>query len=308
MRFLIAAVVTAILMTSVQAQVQNVYTMTFEEGSSDLVIDSIYPNGLWQMGTPDKAVFDSVYTAPNALVTDTILPYPAGLTGYAEFHILVHFFGEGIFLQFLHRLDIDEGEAAGWVEYWDPVFTNGWVRIGPGQPWASSGIGLGGMVGTVTDTGVVFNQPFLDWEHSELSLECLGVFFDLEARGGGADTMRFRFAFTSTANTTGRDGWMIDDVQTYNMGCSGSIEDAATTRIGISPVPADEHVRLDVLQGGQDILSLDVLGTDGSLIRREPWLGLSTQTIHTSDLANGAYGLIVRGRTHDSVGRFVVVH
>jgi len=40
-------------------------------------IDSVnFRHNVWQIGKPQKSIFKSAYSIPNAIVTDTINPYP----------------------------------------------------------------------------------------------------------------------------------------------------------------------------------------------------------------------------------------
>ena len=47
---------------------ENIY---FETTDSLLKIDTNLIGNIWQIGTPSKTFFDSAYSVPNAIVTDT---------------------------------------------------------------------------------------------------------------------------------------------------------------------------------------------------------------------------------------------
>ena len=55
------------------------FGFTFENDYciSQLTIDILSnPNNLWQIGKPQKAVFNSSHSSPNAIITDSINTYP----------------------------------------------------------------------------------------------------------------------------------------------------------------------------------------------------------------------------------------
>src|SRR4051812_30284690 len=64
---------------------QQAYPRLVDMNTRDTVtkyfyIDSLQTNNIWQLGKPSKPVFDSAYSKPLALVTDTLHPYPINNT------------------------------------------------------------------------------------------------------------------------------------------------------------------------------------------------------------------------------------
>ncbi|HMC96510.1 MAG TPA: hypothetical protein VKG92_02570, partial [Flavobacteriales bacterium] len=240
--------------------------LTFDPGSN-VELDSIYPGNVWQVGAPDKVVFDSAYSAPNALVTDTLLPYPITGTTYAEFHMPVDYFGELVQLDFRQRMDVDSGEALGWVEWYDPV-TIGWHRFMADSAWlGEAGESMYyGDGGTLTDSGLVFSHSSTGWTLEDLTFGCNALMVAGD-RGGQPDTtMRFRFAFQASANSNGRDGWMIDDVVFGIIGPCSGIEEHGRTPLSIFPDPASSEVylRMDIADGTP--MDLRFIRSDGAVV------------------------------------------
>jgi len=58
----------------------------FETPCTLVVMDSA--SGIWQIGPPQKAIFDSAYSLPNALVTDTLNTYPVNQECYFDVDII----------------------------------------------------------------------------------------------------------------------------------------------------------------------------------------------------------------------------
>src|SRR5258706_3176828 len=56
---------------------QGYYTADFDTSTSlPWRIDTSLAGNIWQTGPPQKIIFDSAYSAPNVIVTDTLNPYP----------------------------------------------------------------------------------------------------------------------------------------------------------------------------------------------------------------------------------------
>lgn len=260
--------------------------------------------GCWQIGAPDKDVFNAALTAPHALVTDTLLPYPVGGTSYAEFSVPVYFFGEGISMTFSHRLEMDPGEAVGWVEFFDAGLANDWVKADPWMSWTSGILEWTGD-GIDTDTAVVFTGTNNGWGNVGLYWQCIGVFQGPHERDELPDSMRFRFAFQALANTNDRDGWMIDDLVVTNNGCFGSVAESSRTTLTVSPNPAADRVTLELGHAPVGPLMVELIRADGALLKRDTIRGVR-HTIDLADAPDGPYLLRVVAAEGDVVERLVV--
>lgn len=83
-------------------------TINFEKPCDYLYIDSSSTN-LWQIGIPDKTIFDSAYSKPYAMITDTINNYT--LNNHSNFIVKlepesIEFNGNTI-INFWHKFDTD---------------------------------------------------------------------------------------------------------------------------------------------------------------------------------------------------------
>ena len=71
---------------------------------------------IWQIGAPHKHYFDSAYSKPNIIVTDTSLPYPVNNTSIFSFEIPIIF--HSIYVaQWVQKLDMDSARDGGIVEF-----------------------------------------------------------------------------------------------------------------------------------------------------------------------------------------------
>ena len=112
----------AMLCSYAEVQAQN-FSLTFEDTTvinqvfyTDSILD---PAGIWQIGIPNKALFDSAYSPPDAIVTelDSMLPpntkasFIITLPGYVG-----NFDGGGL-LTFTHKFSFDSAHGGGYVEF-----------------------------------------------------------------------------------------------------------------------------------------------------------------------------------------------
>jgi len=180
------------------------YIIDFDSSYSEnnhIIIDTLSnPNNIWQIGVPDKTVFDSAYSLIHAIVTDTLNYYPVNDTSYFILkHIRQGEFGENGSLQlnFWFKFNSDTLTDYGMVE----------ASIDNGLSW----------INLLTDD-VTYNLQWLEpkpvltgnsngWEHFALELNMLT--YEL----GYSDTLLYRFTFISDSVQTNKDGWMIDDFQ-----------------------------------------------------------------------------------------------
>lgn len=180
--------------------------------------DSTQSNNTWQIGTPLKTTFNSAYTIPYALVTDTMNSYPTNNTSSFEFTIYTD---DMTFISFWHRLDSDSLTDGGVVEIskdggltWTNVLddpeltlynfytTNDSIKSNSNKP---------GFSGTST------------WIQSTIQAYIMNFF-------------RFRFTFTSDSIETNKDGWLIDSFEFTCWG-TGIKYDNEKPPIYVSPNP-----------------------------------------------------------------------
>src|SRR5690554_2483839 len=109
---------------------------TLPENSIIIHLDTAHTN-IWQIGPPQKPVFDMASSVPNALLTDTINPYPANNVSSFQFGIYLeeYFYYYGILaIHWNQKLDMKANKDGRIIEYstdtgstWLSVFDNPYV-------------------------------------------------------------------------------------------------------------------------------------------------------------------------------------
>ncbi len=186
-----------------------------------LYIDSVNcPNNKWQIGRPNKTVFNAAYSAPNAIVTDTLHQVSSNDTSIFYINVPVNAWLGLESMSFYYKLNIDTGDLAlmDWSgdtgTHWHNILTdtNQLFTFYSGVPNFS--------VSTTGWANLLMYARYPNWE----ALTSLPYY-------------TLRFTFISGSNTTPRDGWMIDN---FNIGYNGEavpeLVKATDTKLYPNPV------------------------------------------------------------------------
>jgi hypothetical protein len=174
--------------------------------NGQFIIDTqTYHHNSWQIGKPQKPVFSSASSAPNAIVTDTVNPYPTNDTSvFIVKHVKSKFPVIVFSIRFDYKLDIDSGEIAKievsgdsglhWINVMteDTTYDFDWYSTKPRldtsvHQWQSFYLSMTGWA------DAVYSQP---------------GFYPSDVT---ADTFLYRFTFISDGVQTNKDGWMMDN-------------------------------------------------------------------------------------------------
>lgn len=204
------------------------------------IIDTVnYPNNVWQIGKPQKTVFDSAYSYPNAIVTDTLNPYPVNDTSVFMIKVVSHYSSGSsswfvfVGLQFNYQLDLDSGEIAK-IEILTDSGTH-WVNV----------------LDEDTTYDIQFGHAKPDFSKSTNGWQLVNIYFDDWAERGQNyphqiwsqqnDTTYIRFTFISDSIQTNKDGWILDNIFINNL--TRSIETVTNNSlISIYPNPAGDYI------------------------------------------------------------------
>ncbi len=172
---------------------------------------------LWQVGPPQKGLFNAAHSTPNVIVTDTVAYYPPNNT--SSFTVKAPLWGFGgwnvFFLRFYHAFDTDTLMEGGYAEVswdygatWDNLYEDWMMPLNienyyeddwsPVEPDTLPN-GQIGYSGRTAD-----GSNGLRWVYSSFCWENIG--FPV------SDSVFVRFTFYSDSIPEERDGWMIDDI------------------------------------------------------------------------------------------------
>lgn len=197
------------LITPFLGHTQTYYSQYFD-GADTSSLNSLIINidtsssNVWQIGTPSKTIFNSAATAPNAIVTDTINPYPINNVSSFSFGVDPQWFGWGILaFQWKQKLDIDNTGDIGMIEFsidtgntWQNAFNNPYVYNLYGFDPSNQGLSANGDIG--------FSGTDTNWRDIWLCLDASWLSFN--------DSLIFRFSLKSDSINNNKEGWIIDNL------------------------------------------------------------------------------------------------
>ncbi|PCH99335.1 MAG: hypothetical protein COB85_00080 [Bacteroidetes bacterium] len=232
--------------------------------------DTTQTNNIWQIGTPSKTVFNSAYSNPLALVTDTLTAYPTGNKSTFEF---VLYSDDQTSIEFWHRFDTDSLKDGGIIEASMDGGLN-WTNIVlfPDTVGTFFGTNLYSQLDTIEsinyEPGFTGNSD--GWIKSTISTQ------------GNMNYIRFRFTFSSDTINNNRDGWMIDN---FIFSCFGTgIEDTElNSKIILYPNPVTDQLLISI----DDDLKLNwikVFDSSGQIVSKA-----SKTTFDTNSWTSGLY-------------------
>lgn len=194
---------------------QNYYDINFEgplslNGSHELYLDTISnPNNIWQIGSPQKTVFTSAWNIPNAIVTDTVNPYPVNDTSS---FIISHIADMGLI-----GFGYDASIGGKYYVNSDTLTDFGTIEFSPdnGTTWIDliNDTIYGDTINWMAPNLLPFNEPVLTgnsngWIYFRVDIKQLGQILNVQLY----DSVMWRFSFISDGIQTNKDGLMFDSI------------------------------------------------------------------------------------------------
>jgi hypothetical protein len=269
----------------------NGYTQTWGEITFDdsynlyrIKIDTSNPTNIWQIGKPDKQVFKSAYSVPNAIVTDSVNPYPINNNSIFDLGIQIPdlpAFLDFIGIDFYYKMDSDTITDFGEIQYsqdtgktWMNLLNSATYQVRDSSENLIASNGMG--------SPIVFTGRSNGWYYFSAELSGIGFY---------NDTIIYRFTFHSDGIQTYKDGWMIDNIEWYSL-WEGITEKKSNCKI--FPNPATDNITVE-LSGTVKENNLVIFDIEGQRRITCP----ITQTKTTIDICNLPSGVYFVRVTND---------
>lgn len=295
---------TCFLISSLAASAQqwNQYFDGADTSSLSSIIVTIDTTGgnVWQVGPPQKTIFDSAASVPNVIVTDTINDYPANDSSAFYFKIPI-WMNWGIFaLQWKQKLDLDSAIDVGTISYsiddgltWSEVFGDPYIYNFYGYDSVNVDTVQSGVHG-FTGTDTAWADIWLCYQMSWLQQFATN------------DTLLFRFMIQTDSVDKQGEGWMID-----NMMCHITIVHTAKgeqkdvyQKVFPSVTTGVVNIETMALSEFHIIEKMELIDMNGRTVKE--WKNVPTRFwIDISDQPNGQYSL--RIQTNKQVNSFPVI-
>lgn len=299
-----------ILFTSLKIFSQNYYEISFEgiglyenDSRHELFIDTISnANNIWQIGPPQKSLFSSAATPPNAIVTDTLNYYPINDTSS---FILKHVadlgfampsdvtFGGKYFvnsdtLTDFGKIEFSPNNGSTWIDLADPIYASS-------IDWNNHYL------------QPVFTGNSSGWKHYSANIQNLGPLFNIQIN----DTVLFRFTFISDGIQTNKNGLMFDSLFVWDVPPVG-INNINSNDINVFTYPNPSMTFINIVfdKIRTEIRTIEIYNKTGKIVE-EIMIPINQNkiSIDINDFPEGIYlfSLINKDGFKISSGKFIKV-
>jgi len=254
-----------LLLLSPLIAMSQMYTQYFDGADTNIYSSvKVYKDtgSLWQIGKPQKVIFDSAATNPNALITDTINNYPPNDT--SSFAIKFnHFYSNlGIVaIRWKQKIDMQKKHAGGVIEFstdtgktWKNVFHSPEVYKFYGYDTLSNRDTLNGVY-AISGTDTTWRDMWLCFEGYYLK---------------NKDSFMVRFTFMSDTSLITGEGWMIDNMivqPTYHHTVKNTAEAKA---LSVYPTATTGIVTIEIDKADADqyIETVMLINNEGKILKQ----------------------------------------
>ena len=219
----------------------------FENTFSMIKLDTSMQN-IWQIGQPSKQVFNSSYSYENALITDSLSPYPIARNSYFDV-VLPNSYGPNLIISFKHRFHSDTLIDGGYIECsydMGETWTNVVYDFIVNHPDDFRSENLYTEYDTLKGGIPGFSGSSSSWIETKLQW----VFF-YPVKANYADTFLLRFHFMSDSVQTNKDGWIIDDFLISYADFGSGISELDASNIQLFPNPTNNKLNFEKEISGQ---------------------------------------------------------
>lgn len=241
-------------------------------------IDTTIPNNIWQIGQPQKNIFTSARSLPNAMVTDLHLSYPINNNSIFYLGTGGDYWGDihESNLFFWYKFDSDSLHDYGKIEASSDTGHTWYNIVTDVKGFFLIQDSLGNVIessGSNDDT-LVFTGTTNGWYKCSAGL--------MLTEGINYDTIIYRFTFHSDNIFDNRDGWIIDDFLFYDWWESVP-RHASSYKLYPNPAKNEIHINSKSM-----INSIELYNEMGILINTINIKGTS-MIVNISNLGTGLY-------------------
>jgi len=273
------------------------YVINFDDSVNYIYLDSSAQN-IWQMDHPQKTFFNAAYSAENAMVTDTLNPYPTNTYSYFDLYIgqfNFPMYSYDICIDFWHKFDTDTLKDGGYmtVSYdkgitWMNVINDS-LYLGDGTPDQPMP-GPWGNLNLYTTENTLFNGESGFSGHSNGWVNTvLHWYVTPMKKDAPSDTMIIRFNFISDSINNAHEGWLIDDIRLFSIDNGGGIQDFNKTNfVNVSPNPFNTSTEL-LFDKTYTNIELTLSDLQGKSILKKTVQNHNKITLDRTGIENGLY-------------------
>ena len=278
----------------------------FETNSNFIGLDTSETN-IWQVGLPQKLFFDSAYSSPNVIITDTLQFYPGNTHSYFDLYLCdlnyPGWYGFDMWLDFMHKYDTDTLKDGGFITVsYDKGET--WINIIKDSCYFFDNCPPGESPNLYNENDSLFNGEFGfsghsgGWVKTGLAWFWYPVYQTVELF---SDTMILRFNFISDSIQTEKEGWMIDHIKLYAIDLGGGNDDLGhyDPLISLYPNPCTQYISIT---GVENLTGFKIFDQNGTKAMEG---SVESARINVEELQDGIYILEFKIDKQIFTGKFI---
>lgn len=284
--------------------------ITFEEPTPYITILPLSQN-TWQIGKPQKSFFNSAYTTPFAIVTDTVNLYP--LSNFSSFELtVIDPYQASCLVDFRHKYDSEPDHDGGYITVsWDNGIS--WHNIvtdmsGPYYCFpATPGCSMYGNINLSNSTLFNGEQGFsghsAGWEYT-----CMEWYTPIVSRKTERSGMRLRFNFISDTTPQNMEGWLIDNIRVFSIDMGMGIREflAGISHSWFYPNPVKNTATFTMNRTYSNV-HYELTDSRGSVVRKVNLGDCDDFTFNRGDLPPGIYFMrLFMGSQYKDIHRIVI--
>jgi hypothetical protein len=282
-----------------QFYIVQTFEFPYDTYRGNFYIDTVNcSNNKWQIGKPQKTIFDSAYSFPNVIVTDTLHQYSANDTSVFYFYIAGYRYSL-LSLSFYYQLDIDsltiakvEISGDGGANWIDPITEDAtymfyWVG---GKP----------RLDTSTNGWRRFNLNMDTWSQADIGNGHSFPHYRI------SDTVLYRFTFISGGDSSAHyDGWMMDNFTAMSTQTVASVvKISSSLLLNVYPNPTNGIINLHPIFKSNAQDKIVVYNMQGQVVFENVFNGSTSLDL---PVPNGVYTLKYFGESGVATERIVVI-
>lgn len=255
-------------------------------------------NNIWQVGMPQKNIFNSAATLPNALVTDTINFIPTNDTSSFQYNITPWNTWGILAIQWKQKLDMDSVLDFGIIEFsvdsgstWQNAFGNPYVYNFYGYDQSN--------VDTMPNGEMAFTGTDTTWRDIWLCYDITWLNFN--------DNVMVRHTMLSDSVDNQNEGWLIDNLLAHVtiIHTVAEVEQEEYIKAYPNPTTGRLDISLKKINGPHIIEKMELLDASGRRINQ--WENIPTKYfIDMAGLQNGVYYLRLKTNLSKEVVKVVL--
>lgn len=260
---------------------QYTYLIDFEDTATvnNLYMDTLSnPNCIWQIGQPQKNIFNTAYSVPNVIVTDSVNSYPINDTSsfiVKKTAYLGLTLGHTALLSGQYQVNSDSLNDYGLIEF-SPDNGMTWINLLTDTTYSAHYIWYGKPTLTGNSNGW---QTFSFWHPN------LGAALNIQ----WGDTIQYRFTFISDSIIDTLDGLMFDNLYFDDWIESVDNKKMQEVKSNAYPNPTVNTISIQLHNPTHSDFYLKVFDRSGRTVLEKSNIKNELIKLNTSNLSAGIY-------------------